>query len=368
MIATDFYTIEREGISVTVDLRAGHLRSLLIMQDGRTIEPLHTAPWVGDTDAGLDETIPQVLRSLSGDFFCAPFGDGSLDNAPIHGWPANSRWRFLDKNVQDEGATTVRFELERRVLGAQLIKELSLLSHHPFLYQRHIFIGGEGSLPVANHAMTRFDSPGTISFSPKLYGELPRDAVESDPSRGHSILRYPAQFSDLTKVPTADGDFADLTSYPIAGEHEEFLALIEKPENPIGWSAALRLDKGDAFISLKNPSDFPITMVWISNGGRYYAPWNGRHRGVLGLEEGRTSLGFGHADLSPENPWRRQGIATALALDPQGRVEVRNVIGGVALPADWSRIEKVEPRKGALEITEGSGQVVSVPFDDTFLQ
>ena len=79
-----------------------------------------------------------------------------------------------------------------------------------------------------------------------------------------------------------DGTIADLTSYPFASAHEDFVALVENTANDLGWAAALRPDKRDIFLSLKNPRDYPITMMWFSNGGRDYAPWNGRHRGVLG--------------------------------------------------------------------------------------
>lgn len=362
------YTVENGGIFVAVDLRAGHLKSFRIVRDGRVVEPLSTAPWVDDAEIASDETIPLMLRSLSGDFFCAPFGDSGLDDAPIHGWSANSSWKVVDKTEPTPGRTTVRFELERKVLGAKLIKEFSLVSGHPFLYQRHIFVGGKGALPVANHAMTRFDAAGgSISFSPKLFGELPGSAVEPDPVRGRSTLQYPARFVDPTKVPTADGGFADITRYPIASGTEEFLTLVEDPRNAIGWAAAVRYGTGDAFLSLKSPADLPVTMMWISNGGRYYSPWNRRHTGVLGLEEGRTSSGFGRADLSSGNPWRQQGIATALELDPGGEVEVRNVIGGLPLPKEWLRIDKVEACDSVLVITGQSGEQIRAPFDCAFL-
>lgn len=74
----------------TLDLRAGHVRTLEIAQAGRKIQPLHTAPWVDDPAITGDATIPTDLRCLSGDFFCAPFAASDLEDAPPHGWPANS--------------------------------------------------------------------------------------------------------------------------------------------------------------------------------------------------------------------------------------------------------------------------------------
>jgi hypothetical protein len=40
---------------------------------------------------------------------------------------------------------TMRAVLEGAVNGATLVKELSLQDGHPFVYQRHLFIGGSGA-------------------------------------------------------------------------------------------------------------------------------------------------------------------------------------------------------------------------------
>ena len=366
-MTSPFHSITAEGIRAVLDLRAGHVRSLEIEQGGRRIAPLHTAPWVDDPAITGDESLPGNLRFLSGDFFCAPFSTSDLEEAPPHGWPANSVWKVVE-TTGSSGAMTARYELERRIVGARLVKELTVRAGHPFLYQRHIFIGGEGAIPVANHAMTRFDAPGSISFSPKLFGETPGTALEPDPKLGRSHLKYPVRFTDLTQVPMADGGTADLTRYPFAAAHEDFVSLVENPANTLGWAAALRPDQRDIFLTLKNPKDYPMTMMWFSNGGRDYAPWNGRHRGVLGLEEGRTYAGHGHKASIAENPWTRQGIATALTLDPKGEVEVRNAIGGVPLPDGWSDVNSIEIEGAGLVLKGQAGPSVRVPFDAAFLR
>jgi hypothetical protein len=367
MTPAPFHAIEAEGIRAVVDLRAGHIRALEIEQGERRIAPLHTAPWVDDPAITGDESLPENLRFLSGDFFCAPFSTSDLEEAPPHGWPANSAWKMVG-TAGAKDAMTARYELERRILGARLIKELTLRDRHPFLYQRHIFVGGEGAIPVANHGMTRFDAPGRLSFSPKLFGETPATALEPDPKLGRSRLRYPAHSTDLTKVPMADGGIADLTRYPFAAAHEDFVSLVEDPANKLGWAAAVRPDKRDIFLTLKNPKDYPITMMWFSNGGRDYVPWNGRHRGVLGLEEGRTYAGHGHKASMAENPWTRQGIATALVLDPGGEVDVRNVIGGVAVPEGWAAVASIAADRDGLVLTGEGGATLRVPFDSAFLR
>jgi hypothetical protein len=366
-MANDFDTIEAEGISLTLDLRVGHIRSLAIEMDGRTVEPLHTAPWVDDPAITTDESIPPSLRYLSGDFFCAPFGESDVEPAPAHGWTANSRWQPLGAEAGPDGVTA-RYRLERKVMGAVVEKSLTLRNGHPFVYETHAFVGGNGALPVANHAITRFPTGGRLSFSLKAYAETPDTAPEPDPARGRSRLAYPAHSADATRLPFADGGVADLTRYPIADRHEDLVMLVEAPGQPLGWAAATRPDQGEVFISLKDPADYPVTMLWYSNGGRDYAPWNSRHVGALGIEEGRIYSGYGHRAAIESNPLNAAGTPTALALDPNGRVAVRNVIGGLALPTGAGAVSGVEAAAGRLRVTFEGDAAIEVPFDDGFLK
>jgi hypothetical protein len=263
----------------------------------------------------------------------------------------------------------VRFTLEKQVMGAGLTKEITLRDGHPFIYQRHIFEGGEGAVSVASHAMTKFATRGRLSFSPKAYGETPSTPLEPDSSRGRFALAYPARFTDLRKVPLKDGATTDLRTYPIASRHEDFVMLVEASERDFGWAAAIRNDVSDVVLSLKNPADFPVTMLWFSNGGRDYAPWSGRNVGVLGIEEGRAFSAAGHAASIAPNPLSRSGIPTALELMHDVAVEVRHVIGALPLPDGWTEIAVVAPAgEATLAVTEASGGSLQIPFDASFLR
>lgn len=365
-MAERFSTVAAEGIEVVLDLQVGHIRSLRIEQGGRRLEPLHTAPWVEDAAITADESIDPGLRWLSGDFLCAPFATSDVEPAPAHGWPANSPWRLL--GVERSGDTvTARYELERKVLGARVTKTFSLRDVHPFLYQSHSFAGGEGRLPVANHAITRFGPRGgSLAFSPKRFGETLNTPVEADPTVGRVALAYPVRFDSAMAVPKADGGVADLTRYPLAERHEDFAMLAEAAGNEIGWAAALRFDTEDIFLSLKNAAELPVTMLWFSNGGRDYKPWNGRHVGVLGVEEGCSYAAHGHRASIAENPLSAAGIPTALDLQPDGEVSVRNVIGGAAVPG-WKAVTGLEVGEGCLRVS-GDGGVLEVQFDIEFLK
>lgn len=359
-----FHTINAEGISLTLDLAVGHVRALQIDFEGSRLTPLHTAPWVDDPAIAGDPNIPGNLKYLSGDFFCAPFGKSDVEATPPHGWPANSAWR-LDGESRDGGRTTARFVLERAVMGARVSKEITLRDGHPFVYVRHTFEGGAGAVSAASHAMTRFATEGRLSFSPKAFAELPANQQESDPARGRSIFAKGVRFTDLSKVPLADGTTADIHHYPVGKGHEDFVMLVEAEGATLGWTAAVRPDRDDIMLSLKSPQDYPVTFLWLSNGGRFYAPWNGRHIGVLGIEEGRAYSAYGHAASVAPNPLSEAGIPTSVTLG--GTASLRHVIGGVVRPPDWESIAAVEPYEDGLRITSGEGWAWDVPFDTGFL-
>jgi len=361
---SDFHSIEAEGIAVTLDLRAGHVRNLTITRDGRTITPLHSAPWVDDRAITEDESIPANLRYLSGDFFCAPFGASDVDPAPPHGWTANSHWSPVETRAF-AGGVTARYRLDRPVLGATVEKRFTLRDGHPFLYETHVFAGGEGAVPVANHAMTRFPGGGQLSFSRKQHVETPPTAPEPDPALGRSRLAYPAR-SATTVLPLAAGGSADISRYPFAEKHEDIVLLVEDPANPLGWIAAQRPDSRDMFVSLKRPAEYPVTVLWFSNGGRDYAPWNSRHIGVLGMEEGRTTL-LGHRGSIEPNALSDAGTPTALRLVPNGSVALHNVIGGLPFDPAAGTVTSMAASADGLVVDFAHGTSLSVPFDTAFL-
>ena len=361
-----FHHMQAAGISLAVDLAVGHIRNFAVEMGGRTLTPLHTAPWVEDPAITDDPAILPNLKYLSGDFFCAPFGASDVEpGSPSHGWPANSPWRVLDEE-RSAGTVTARFELEKRVMGARVVKAFTLHDGHPFVYEQHVFSGGSGAISAASHAMTRFVGEGRLSFSPKAFGELPETQQETDRAKGRSLFATGKRFIDLSELPLADGTTANLHDYPVAERHEDFVMLVEAPGSPLGWAAAVRPGSGDIMLSLKNPADFPVTFLWFSNGGRFYPPWNGRHLGVLGIEEGRAYSAAGHAASIAPNPLSEAGVPTALTLSPEGSVAVRHVIGGVPLPEGWSRVVGIHIDGDSL-ILKGDGGEMQVPFDADFL-
>lgn len=356
--------IEAKGIRARVALQFGMISELVAERDGRTISMLHKAPWLGET---TPQGIAPHLAGLAGDFFCAPFGDASADGAPVHGWSANTTWTHL--STERNGTQVLaRFRLDRKVMGAGLIKELRLVDGHPFLYQRHVFNGGHAvGMAIANHAMVSLPDGGRLSFSPKRWWETSARQLEPDPSRGRSLLACPAHSSQPTRFPLASGGEADLTRYPFGAHHEDFVAGVEAEGNPLGWTTVAREQQRDLFISLRNPAELPVTHLWFSNGGRDYPPWNGRHLGCLGIEEGMSRQVLGWSASQTPNPLDEAGVRTGLTFDPDGSVEIRHVTG--SLPWDASgTIESIAPSGDSLKIRAADGATATIPCEITFLR
>lgn len=355
-------TLQARGISVSLDLAVGHIADMSVEAGGRLLQPLHRAPWIDEPAQTLPQGLPAGVARLSGDFLCAPFSASDVEPAPLHGWSANSAWEPVDSAATD-GGWRARFRLTRTIMGATVEKILVLRDGHPFLYQEHVFSGGSGAISVAHHPMTAMKEGGRLSFSPKRLAATGPDPLEPDPVRGRFMFAYPARSEDLSAFPTQAGGTADLAEYRSGDRREDFVTLVEADHGGPGWTAVARAAEEDLVLVLKNPAELPVTMLWISNAGRDYAPWNGRHRGVLGIEDGRTAVG--HATSLGDNWLKREGVPTAFALG--GRVSFRQVIGAVPLAGALPPRDLTASR-GRLSLTMPDGATRSMPFDDGFLR
>lgn len=317
------HKINAQGITASFAARGGVLRQFTVTDDGAEIATLHHAPW---TASEVPPDAPPHQAWLAGDFLAAPMGPGPDG---LHGLAANGDWRVMPS---DPG--TLRAVLDGAVQGATLVKELSVADGQPFVYQRHLFIGGTGVLPVSNHAMVHLPHGAKLSFSRKRWWETLAEPLET--VNGRSCLAYPRRAEDAAEFPGADGGAVNLHRYPWGPAHEDFVAGVEDPASPLGWTAVVRPEEGDLFLSLRNPAQLPMTMLWHSNGGRDQAPWNGRHMACLGVEEGAVLPVLGLSSREEPDPLTAAGQPALLRLDPQGTAEVRHILGAIRWPSGQS--------------------------------
>ena len=351
----DFVSLSSQFVRVSLDPRVGHLRDFAALHQGIWHKPLHTAHWVDDDECPDD--LPNVERYLSGDFLCAPFAESDIDHGPFHGWPANSPWDLESRSNDAEAC----FVLRKKVMGARVEKHLRCAEDAPLLYQTHRCLGGDGALPVAHHVMTRMAEGGRITHSPKQLALTPETATE--PGLNH--LLCPARSDDLTAFPTENGT-VDLGHYPLAAAHEDFVVLAEAPGADFAWTAVVRKAENDILFVLKDPVILPVTMLWYSNGGLTSPPWNGRHRGVLGIEDGCSGPHSGHAGSLAKNPLSKMGIQTALQLQLSRPVTIRHVIGVIQRPLGWKSVSQITRRENSIRIEAAEGGHVDLRFNANF--
>ncbi len=360
--------IQSTGARVGVTLEAGHLWPAEFRDKEQVLAPLAAAPWHAEPKPKNDLPVLQVLR---GDFFCLPFGGNNTplgdEVFPPHGETANARWKL----EADSSPTCLHLSLRTKIRRGRVDKYVSVADGEPAIYQRHVISGFSGKLPVAHHAMLKFNAPqvARLSTSPIVRGQVFPGRFEEPAQGGYSCLREGASFSSITAVPRADGNLADLSIYPDREGFEDLVMLASAPDLPFAWTAAVVPDERRVWFAIKDPSVFRSTVFWMSNGGRHYAPWNGRHRGVIGLEETTSFFHQGAAESVRPNAWSRAGIPTAISFDPARPTTMNYIMAAVTVPTGFDIVREILPaRRGrAVELIAASGKSRRVALDLTFL-
>lgn len=352
-------------VSFQMTKTGGQIAPVKFQIGRQVVEPLHTAPWCDTTEA--KDLIP-LLRELRGDFFCAPFGAGPGwrgEEHPPHGEPANADWDITE-------TTPERLVAVLRTLArpGKITKVVEARADETNLYQTHVFEDYQGSMCFGHHAMLDFkrNGPGLVSTSKLRLAQVLPVPFENPAQGGYSSLKPGAWIRRLDRVPMAEGGFADLSRFPAREGFEDLVMIHHKAADDFAWSAVVFPEKNFAWFSLKNPACLASTVLWHSNGGRHYAPWNGRHRGVLGVEDVTAyfHLGLG-ASLAP-NPWREKGVPTSLAFSRRRAARIPYIMGVAALPAGFGAVETITRVPGGVRLEAAGGRTVEHAVDTAFLR
>ncbi|HEY5792469.1 MAG TPA: hypothetical protein VIS74_04170, partial [Chthoniobacterales bacterium] len=302
------WRLKSDSVQLALTQTGGHLGPVTFKLGGKFVQPFHVAPWHGEkrTLAGL----PPILQALRGDFFCMPFGGNEKpygrERHPVHGETANREW-----TLESATDTSLRASLRTEVRSGRVLKEIFLRPGQTALYVRHQLEGFRGPMSFGHHAMLKFATEAHLSTSPFVYGQVFPGQFENPARGGYSSLRAGVVFKSLRRVPLAAGGFADLSRYPAREGFEDLVMVCAGPRQPLAWTAAAFPREGFVWFALKDPRVLASTVFWHSNGGRHYAPWNGRHRGVLGLEEVTSYFHTGLAESAAPNPVSARGIPTS---------------------------------------------------------
>ena len=218
-------------------------------------------------------------------------------------------------------------------------------------------------------AITRCCAPGRRCNSPirrGLAALTPPEPVE-EPPLGRSLLTEGQTITDLHKARRADGGTVDLTVFPAAEGFEQIWMLVDDPALPFAWTAATAAEEGWVWFGLKDPRVLPQTLMWMSDGGRDYPPWNGRHRRAIGLEEICGYFHLSHARSIADNPVADAGSPTAVTLRPDGALTVSYLFGLAAVPEGFGRVADIAAVAGGVALRDADGHEAFAACDPSFV-
>ncbi|RYD48025.1 MAG: hypothetical protein EOP85_04380 [Verrucomicrobiaceae bacterium] len=348
-------------VSLDVTCRAGHLAPVVFHLPGGDVSPYSLSPWRPEEYPD----IPPLLSVLRGDFFCLPFG--GQENGPPHGDPANAEWHEISRS--DDSLCLV---MDAADTGARLRKTVSVHPGQHAVYQENVVSNLEGDFSYGTHPVLDFtgiaEGQARVTVSPYRWASVYPELF-SNPADGETQCLQPgAAFTDLREVPLMAGGTTDLTCYPAREGNDDLVMMAHYPasaEQPFAWSAAVM--DGYVWFSLKNPVDFPCTLLWISNGGRSAPPWRSHHLGRMGIEDvcSHFAEGVAHSRL---DILQKQGVATTRNFRKDQSVTLRTIQAAANVPAGFGAVTGIVPHgHGEVAVTGESGDTVIVPLDWDFV-
>lgn len=352
----------------------GHLAPVTFaLPGGRKVRPYHVAPWHAEK---LPADTPAAVRILRGDFFCLPFGGNATpygkERHPLHGETAGGRWT-LESFERSRDHARLHASMKTRVRRGRVDKHVEVRRGHSAVYCRHVVSGMSGPMPLGHHATLRFPPAeaggGVVSVSRFVFGQTFPGPVERPENRGYSILAQGAEFDSLSRVPLITGESADLSRYPARRGFEDIAFVVADDRLPFAWTAAVFPQQRYAWFALRDPRVLRSTMFWFSNGGRHYAPWNGRHVDVLGMEDLTSNFFLGLAESAAPNSLTERGYPTALTLDPKRPLTVNYIMAVADLPVGFDEVAEIEPDGGrGVRLVARNGMQAPAAVDLSFLR
>jgi len=363
------YSVESSRVRAAVTVQGGHLTASFDTGMGE-VDPFYIAPWWHQT---LDHDIPGVIRVLRGDFFCFPFGGGEDRKRnisyPPHGHTACNPWDFGILHKRDTERTLELFM--DLAAGGRITKRITLREDEPVVYLDHIIEGFEGDMPLGYHPTLKLPGEGgsgIVDMSTPVFGHTAPEAFEEPKAGGYSRLKPDVEITDRTAVPTVDGTTVDLTRYPTPQGFEDLVLFVSDPKRDITFTSVSVPVGGYLYFQLKNPKVLGQTLFWMSNGGRHYAPWNGRVRSVLGVEEITSFFHYGIERSTKENFISERGYPTFVHFDG-GKTSFKLIMGLVAVDEGFTGVQDIVRRnESAVTVIGRGGESFDVPCRVDFLR
>lgn len=365
------YTISNDQVSVFVTVRAGHLTASFNKGADKTVDPFFIPPWWQEAK---DQDMDEIINVLRGDFFCFPFGaneDSYEDKKyPVHGQTANANWDFV--SFTENGRVkelTLTMELDYK--EGTVEKIIGLHENEPVIYSTHRIDGFSGKIPIGHHPTLQLperEGAGIIDISEPLAGFTTPEPIEDPKNKGYSQLQPNYEITDRSKVLCMNGQSVDLTRYPGPKGFDDIVLFINDSQKEFSYTTLSLPDEGYLYFNLKDPKVLSSTLFWMPNGGRHYAPWNGRVTSAIGMEE---ITGFYHYGIKPgveNNFLREKGYKTYVEINAKP-FEVKLIMGVVPIEQNFIGVEDiVEKDPATITIIGRGGEKIDVSCQVDFLK
>ena len=366
------WTIANDSVDFFLTCQGGHTAPVVFsFQDGKKVDPYFVSHW---QESNIDLSAAPILEPLRGDFFCLPFGgngepvDGK--SYPCHGESACCNWSFFD-SYKEADSTVLKLAMDMKISEGRIEKTIELKDGQTNLYIEDKVTNLEGSFPIGHHAILKFPEENEKAYLAVGDFELgmTHPGIFSDPvNLEHGALASGEEFSDITKIPSKfkNPETIDYSVYPSPIGYTDIWAVFKKESSTPGWSCVSFPERGYMWFVLKDTKVLPGTAMWVANSGRYGSPWDGKTR-CLGVEDCCSYFACGIKDSISENELTKKGWKTAVKFIKDEAVSVKTIQGCVAIPANFTKVARVEFLPGKIQFTDENGQVVETNCNWEFI-
>lgn len=366
----DGWLITTDHIELFVTEEGAQIAPVTFKVGGKTIMPYHLSPWQDEEKRGLSG----ALKNLRGEIFCMPFGGNAEmvngEKHPSHGEVSGDPWELLSANVSGD-ISTIEFGISVRIRKAEVVKTVKINRNHPVLYFTHTISGCGGEMPLGHHPILKMPEEGErmyLSLGSFDFG-MTCPGIFSDPRRkAYQILDRGKEFSSIEAVPALPRDLesVDYSQFPSPYGFTDLFSVFKKPSDKPAWVAAVYPEQGYLWFALKDAAVLPSTTIWISNSGRFFAPWNGRTF-CIGVEDTCSYFAEGLKPSLERNLLNEKGFPTAIGFDPKKPTKVHHIQGVAPVPPTFGKVKDVEFGDECAVFVDLHGNRVSVPVDHSFV-
>jgi hypothetical protein len=331
----DIWRLDWAHGSLAVHARGGMLGDVTLKSAGRHVQPFYEAPWLGEEGPAPEG----LLAHMRNEFPCVPFGVPYQPDAVVESWRSSLSETAEDYDPEQDASddllhgygcvgdwtlvsqTRSKIEIALQYPAsssiARLVRTIEVDPDAPAIdftvsiesrrkTRRPIGLHPNLALPEVHGALQLH--PGNFEFGVVHPG---------GPEPGVSRAAPGAVFYELDRVPLHEGGTGPFDRLPFAHDAEEIIQLC-------GVDGRVTMIDDESRVAYRLTWDatiLPSLLLWISNRGRSYSPWNGRNL-CLGVEPIAGAFELGCRASLASNPINTRGTRTHVTLDPEKRLSI----------------------------------------------